>query len=164
MDGSISAEQREFKLIEAYRSKLAGYLPYTGCCPVREGPQDRIKYFIVFMSRHPDAMLLMNESMIKAYFMRMHEDSYAGTLFADMPWTDMLSTNGLDEVIIEEARKSPGLTREALWTKIVQQHFMKYRKTDFGTTLNKLVEHNVLYSPTPRKQKRLNDTCTVFTR
>ncbi len=66
-DGTRKAEEREFQLIEAYRNKLASYLPYVGSCPVREGPTDRIKYFIVFVSRHPDAMLLMNDAMIKAY-------------------------------------------------------------------------------------------------
>lgn len=163
-DSTINAEEREFKLIEAYRQKLATYLPYTGSCPVREGPRDRIKYFIVFVSRHPDAMVLMNESMIKAYFMRMHEDEWGGTLFAENPWTDMLSIDGLDEVIIEEVRSNPGLTREELWTNIVHKNFMKYRWSDFWPRLNKLVENNILHSPTQRRQRRLNDSCTVFMR
>lgn len=162
-DSTISAEEREFKLIEAYRQKLATYLPYTGCCPVREGPRDRIKYFIVFVSRHPDAMLLMNDAMIKAYFMRMNEDEWGGTLFAQTNWTEWVSTDGLDDAIIDEVRKAPGLTREEIWTRIVHQNFMKYRASDYGEAVNKLIANNMLRSPTPRKfPTRLNDSCVLF--
>lgn len=162
---NLSTEQKDFKLIEEYRKMLAGYLPYTGCCPVREGPRDRIKYFIVFVSRHPDAILLMNDVMIKAYFMRMNEDIWAGTMFAETThWTEMLSTDGLDEAILQAVKNNPGLTREELWINIVQKNFMKYRWTDFWPRLNQLVDNNVLQSPTPRKQKRLNNTCKIFIR
>ncbi len=160
----MSTEEREKRLINAYVSKLASYLPYAGCCPVREGPNKVTKYFIVFVSRHPDAMVIMNDAMIKAYFMRMHEDEWGGTLFAETSWTEWLSTDGLDEVIIEEVRKTSGMTREELWAQIVRKNFMKYRWSDFWPRVNKLIENNVLQSPTPRKQKRLNDTCTVFMR
>jgi hypothetical protein len=93
----------------------------------------------------------------------MHQDTYAGTLFANNDWSELLSTNGLEDSIVETVRSNPGLTREDVWTRIVQQHFMRYRKTDFGTMVNRLVERNILYSPTPRKQKRLNDACVLFT-
>jgi three-Cys-motif partner protein len=59
----LSTETRDLKLIEAYRQRLAKYLPYTGFCPVRDTEKDHIKYFIAFASRHPDAMLLMNDAM-----------------------------------------------------------------------------------------------------
>lgn len=85
-DEKLKTEEKDFRLIEAYRQKLASYLPYTGACPVREGLDHRIKYFIVFVSRHSDSMGLMNDAMFRAYNMRMHEDSYAGTLFAEMDW------------------------------------------------------------------------------
>lgn len=164
LDGNLTTEERDFQLIEAYRRKLASYMPYSGTCPVREGVDHRIKYFMVFVSRHPDAMLLMNEEMIRAYNMRMHEDAYAGTLFAQNDWTEMLSTNGLEEAIFNEVSKAEGLTREQLWTNVVQRNFMKYRKTDFNALVNELVEMGALYCPTPRKTKRLNDNCVLFMR
>jgi three-Cys-motif partner protein len=163
-DSTISAEQREFKLIEEYRKKLATHLPYAGCCPVREGPRDRIKYFIVFVSRHPDAMLLMNDAMYKAYHSRMHEDTYAGTMFEQNNWNDGVSKKGLDEAIIDEVEKTPGLTREEVWTQVVRNNFMKYWVSDYKNAVNRLVECDVLYTTTPRKTKRLNDDCVLFKR
>ncbi len=159
---NLSAEEREFQLIEAYRAKLAAHLPYTGYCPVRKGEQDRIKYFIVFASRHPDAMLLMHDAMIKAYFERMHEDAYVGTLFEENSWSDMLSTQGLRETILAEVNQCPGINREDLWLKIVQNHFMRYRRSDFLETMQALVDDKIIDCPTPRRTKRLNKDCTLY--
>lgn len=158
----LSAEQRDFQLIEAYRAKLAGHLPYTGYCPVREGENKRIKYFIVFASRHPDAMLLMHDAMIKAYFTRMHEDAYAGTLFESNSWRDMLSTDGLPEAILSGVNQQPGITRKRLWLKVVQNHFMRYQESDFRNAVQDLVDAKIINCPTPRKTKRLNDTCAFY--
>lgn len=160
----LSAEEREFQLIGAYRNKLAEYLPYTGSCPVREGEQDRVKYFIVFASRHVDAMLLMHDAMIKAYFKRMHEDAYAGTLFETNSWSDMISTKGLREAVITTVDTNPGLSREEIWVNIVSNHFMKYRRADFLAIVQQLVVSGELLCPTPRKTKRLNDNCHFFPR
>ncbi len=155
----LSAEEREFQLIEAYRAKFAAHLPYTGYCPVREGEHKRIKYFIVFASRHPHAMLLMHDFMLKAYFQRMHDDAYADTLLAETNWSHMLSTDGLREAILDEVNQHPGTTRKELWLKIVQNHFMRYRVSDFRDTVQQLVDTRMITCPTPRKTKRLNDDC-----
>jgi len=158
----LTTEQRETQLINAYRAKLAEHLPYTGCCPVREGENERTKYFIVFASRHPHAMLLMHDAMLKAYFKRMHEDAYAGTLFAETNWQDSLSTKGLEEAIISRVAENPGLNREYLWQQVVQRHFMVYQRSDFLATVQQLVNVGQLICPTPRKTKRLNDSCELF--
>jgi len=157
----LTAEEREFQLIEAYRKRLAGYLPYTGFCPVREGEGDRVKYFIVFASRHPDAMLLMHDAMIKAYFKRMHQDAYAGTLFESTSWSGMLSKEGLREVIIAGVQRNPGVIREKLWLEVVREYFMRYQKSDFREVVQQLVDSKMLHCPTQRKTKRLNDTCAL---
>ena len=156
-----NAEEREFALIKAYRDKLATHLPYTGFCPVRVGEGDRIKYFIVFASRHPHAMLLMNDAMNGAYFQRMHQAAFAGTLLEQTDWRNMVPRTGLVEAIITHLQQEPGLTRDDLWLTIVQDHFMHYRHTDYIDAVQKLVESNELSCPTPRKTKRLNGSCQL---
>lgn len=160
----ISTEEREKRLINAYVSKLAGYLPYADSCPVREGPNKVTKYFIVFVSRHPDAMVIMNDAMFKAYNTRMHEHTWTGTLFEKNDWSDGVSTKGLDEAIVEEVCKTPGLRREDVWTQVVKNNFMKFWSSDYKKAVNKLVECGVLYTTTPRKTKLLNDDCVLFKR
>src|SRR6266487_4805516 len=157
-----SAEERERQLIGAYQAKLAQYLPYTGSCPVREGTNRRIKYFIVFASRHPDAMLLLNDIMTTAYFNRMHQASYAGTLFEDTDWRETRSTNGLQNIIINTVAEHPGETRKANWFRIVQNYFMLYLHTEYLNVTQRLIDEKKLVSPTPRTTKRLNDDCVLY--
>ncbi len=158
---NVSPEVRESQLIEAYRAKLAQYLPYTGSCPVRERTDRRIKYFIVFASRHSHTMLLLNDIMANAYFSRMHDASFGGTLFEDTDWREMRSMDGLDRVILDAVAQHPGEMRKHIWFRIVEKHFMRYLQTEYRATVQRLVDDKKLVSPTLRKTKRLNDDCIL---
>ena len=157
-----SAEEHVWQLIGAYQAKLAQYLPYTGSCPVREGLNKRIKYFIVFASRHSDAMVLLNDIMTEAYFNRMHQVSYENTLFADTDWRETRSTVGLQSSIIDTVTQHPGETRKSIWLKIVQKHFMSYLHSEYIDMVKRLIDEKKLVSPTPRPTKRLNDDCALY--
>lgn len=155
-------EDREFQLINAYRAKLAQYMPFTGSCPVRERTDSRIKYFIIFASRHEDSMVLLNDIMAKAYFSGMHRGDFAEGLWENTDWREMRSIDGLEPAIMDMVRKYPGKTRKALWSLIVQAHFMRYLESEYIKTVQRLVEEQKLFSPTPRKTKRLNENCILF--
>jgi len=158
----MSPEEREFLLIDAYKSKLTQYLPFVGSCPVRASARERIKYFIVFASRHGDAMLKMNDAMAKAYSKYMHRSAVAGTLFERTTWESERYIVGLEEEIISQVTENPGLTRKELWLKVVKNNFMLYLEKEYTRTIQQLVEQGVLESPTPRKTKRLNSYCRLF--
>lgn len=165
----LSAEQREWQLIDAYCNQLKQYLPYTGYCPVREAQDTRIKYFIVFASRHPHTIVLMNDIMAKAYHGHMHRQSSRGTLFEALDWREMRTTNSfgnLESAITEAVAEKQGQTRKELWTevviKLVPQHFMEYTEVDYRQRVQEMVEAGKLVCPTPRKTKRLNDDCRLF--
>lgn len=158
----LTTEERDTRLIHAYEAKLTQYLPFVGSCPVRASEHKRIKYFIVFASRHPDAMLLMNDAMAQAYFKRMHESAVAGTLFEKTSWQNERYAVGLREEVLSQVAKHPGLSRGNLWLKIVQAHFMRYLKKELIQTVQQLVDEGALTCPTPRKTKRLNDQCELF--
>lgn len=158
----LSAEERENRLINAYMSKLAKYLPYVGSCPVRASQTERIKYFIVFASRHPHAMLEMNQAMAKAYLKYMHETAVAGTLFEKTSWQDERYAVGLRDEVLSQVAKHPGLSRENLWLKVVQANFMRYLEKEYIQTVQQLVDEGALACPTPHPTKRLNKHCELF--
>ncbi len=159
---NMNREQREIQLMEAYRSKLSPYMPFTGSCPVRERTESRIKYFIVFASRHPDAMLLLNDIMAKAYFAGMHRADFASGLWENTDWREMRSIEGLEPVIMDTVAEHPGETRKSIWSRIVQKHFMRYLKSEYLNEVQKLVDEKKLLSPTPRKTRKLNDNCQLY--
>jgi three-Cys-motif partner protein len=163
----LSARDREAQLIEAYRSKLKQYLPFVGSCPVRERSDSRTKYFIVFASRHQDAMLLLNDFMLNAYFTRMHQAQFAGTLFEDFHWSEIppieaATTEKLETVVLNAVLRRPGATRAAIWLDIVHNYFMRFRQSDYKKVVLQMVESNKLICPTPHKGKRLNDNCQLY--
>ncbi len=167
---SGTREEREFRLIEAYRDKLAKYLPYTGFCPVRDRIDRQIKYFIVFASRHKDTLTLLNDAMVKAYFLRMHETSFGDGIWKETDWREMRSTDPreaqyfhqLDRVIIDTVTKHPGESRESIWLRIVQEYFMRYLESEYKVTVQCLVDEKKLISPTTRPTKRLNNDCALY--
>jgi three-Cys-motif partner protein len=159
---NANREDREKQLIDAYRAKLAQYLPFTGSCPVRERTDTRIKYFIVFASRQPDAMVLLNDIMVRAYFARMHVADFSEGLWEDTDWREMRSIEGLDHVIMDLVAKDPGKTRKSIWFRIVEGHFMRYLESEYTATTQRLMDEKKLTSPTERKTKRLNDNCTLY--
>lgn len=160
--GDLTSEAREFRLINAYKTKLAEYLPYVGSCPVRASESERIKYFIVFASRHRDAMLLMNDAMAKADSKRMHQSAVKGTFFENTNWQDERNVAGLREEVLSQVQKNSGITRNDLWLKVVEANFMRYLKKEYTQTVQQLVDAGELTCPTPRKTKRLNDDCQLF--
>lgn len=138
----IDPEEREIQLMKDYQQKLTYYLEYTGCCPVREQIDRRIKYFIVFASRHEDAMLLLNDIMLRAYFSGMHEASFGTGLFKDFDWRELETRHigGLAGILLDMVAKYPGTTRKSLWIRIVKQYFMLYLESEYLATVQRLVD------------------------
>ena len=128
---SLSAGEKEIRVMGKYREILRNYLPYAGSCPVSERKGRRVKYFITFCSRHNHAMLLMNDAMCKAYFKYMHEREYEDTLFEDVDWKKVRNLNPLKKVIIDELKMVGRESRQGLWEKIIQKHFMQFNSSEY---------------------------------
>ncbi|GCF11945.1 three-Cys-motif partner protein TcmP [Dictyobacter arantiisoli] len=157
---NVDAETKEFQLIDAYLSKSAQFLPFTGYCPVRQKSDSRIKYFMVFVSGHPDAMVLMNDIMHKAYFSQMHRADFQGTLFEELDWRDMPLTDDrseqkLNALIKELVSKYPGETRENIWLQVVKSNFMKYERKFYRSLLKNMADKSqIVYQVDPSTGRR----------
>ncbi len=158
---NIDAEKREIQLIEAYQKKLSVYFPYTRSCPVREGTGKRIKYFIVFASHHRDALVLLNDIMVNAYFAAMHQADLGGGIWEDTDWREMRSIEGLDQTVTALVGKYPGETRKSIWSRVVQEYFMRYLEPEYNATVQRLVEQKKLTYFNPRGTNRLNEDCQL---
>lgn len=104
----------------------------------------------------------MNDAMTRAYSKQMHQSAVAGTLFRNTSWESERYIVGLQEEVISQVNKNPGLTRKELWLKVVQANFMRYLEKEYNQAVQGLVNQGVLISPTSRKTKRLNEDCQLF--
>ncbi len=162
----LSPEDRERKVMDEYRGKLQELLPYVGSCPVCEKEGARIKYFITFCSRHPDAMVLMNDAMCTAYNDYIHEASLRDLplltqMVPDWKVNRQKAQTSLKHVIIETIKRHPVKTRLQLWQYIVQAHFMLYLQSEYRALVQEMVQTGDLESSTPRSGKRLNNNCVL---
>ena len=158
---------REQMLVDGYRAQLAstGYLTYTGACPIQDRQGGTTKYFFLFASRHPDAMVICNDAMCKAvneYFSSQEEMP----LFAGYTWKDWRDTDELEKVVVQCVNIFPGHTRKDLWQYILRDHFMRYMHSEYTKAVTALVNSEKIICSTPigsslRKTKRLNDDCVL---
>lgn len=162
----MDADIKEQLLVTAYCAKLEQYMPYTGFCPVQERTDRRIKYFMVFASRHPDTLILMNDNMLKTYGEGMYEAETSPIKPHLFTWEDMRVTTNmqqeLENLIVATVTAHPGQTRKVIWIEILKKHFMRYLEKEYRKQVGHLVERGVLFSPTQRKTKLLNDNCALY--
>jgi three-Cys-motif partner protein len=162
-DDGKDTKTREQMVVDGYRKKLSstGYLTYTGSCPVQASRDSRTKYYMIFASGHPDAMILLNDGMCKAFNEYMNEQETQDTLFEGVSWTMWRNTRELERLIIEYVRKYPKHTRKDLWIKIINDHFMKFTQSEYRQAVTAAFEAKKIDSPTQRATKRLNDDCVL---
>lgn len=166
-------KKRERGIVEGYEEKLAstGYLTYTGSCPIRESPSSQTKYFMIFASRHPDAMLLFNDDMCRAVNIYFTEREMGDTLFANESWEFWRDPDirKLRALLVDFVEKYPHYSRKDLRKLFIQEHFAQYTQSEFNKAVSTLVETDRIICSTPiknikgsvRKTKRLNDNCVL---
>lgn len=160
-DTRFSAAQKEEYVIAAYCDELRKYIRFACACPVRDADDSRVKYYIVFASRHPHALLLMNDIMLNAY----QDHTFANTrermpLFEPVleDWRATRSTQQeqLKSIVSSAIRDLKRIRRADLWERIVIAHFMQYREAEFRDAVQTLVDAATITAEIPAG-RRLND-------
>lgn len=155
LNESLTTEEQAWKVVQRYVEQLNTYLPYSGFCPVREKEKARIKYFITFCSRSPDAMLLLNDIMCRAYNEYIVPATYGIGLFKNISWKDSRPSDALEEKVLDKI-KSVGVpvAKQDLWLQLVKANFMLFTRSEYNEIVRKLVRLGKL---TYRGTQRLND-------
>jgi three-Cys-motif partner protein len=166
-DDRIGPADKEERIVNAYKQRLARFLRYVCSCPVREADETRVKYHIVFASRHVDALLLMNDIMLDAYNQHTFDAALQDMpLFADgqLDWKESRQgeREALASVICQTVEEQPRRTRSEVWQHVVLGHFMQFRESEFRQVAAELVGRGNLQCPTPRRGNRLNDQCVLM--
>ena len=115
---------------------------------------------MVFASRHPDALLLLNDAMAKAYSIGMHQADFANGLWQEVDWQEMRSVTDLERVIVEELSQHEGETRINTWLRIVQKHFAIYLHKEYRAAIQHLAEEKRLIFIS--NTGRLNDEAKLY--
>ena len=166
LDNSRSPDERRQNVLEAYKEKLNLFLPYVGYCPIYESDEySTMKYAIFFASRHPDAIMIMNNIMRRAFSKHMWWSKYKDTLFEDANWEENLPIEyeqQLETDILAIVKHFGEIPRRVLWLKLVEAKFMNYLEKDFNRHVSELCKRKVLDYIDIRKTKKLNEESVIF--
>jgi len=165
-NANLSREKKEQSVVGEYMARLKTALPYVGSCPVREKEGAVVKYFITFASRHPDALLLMNDTMCAAYNEYIHEVTAKSLPLLEPAISDWKASRNSEKqklraLVRAVIQTRDGLTRQDVWKSIVEANFMAFIKAEFLSIVQDLLDAGEIHSPTVKPTKRLNDNCVL---
>jgi hypothetical protein len=168
-NSSLDTKTKEVMLIEQYRNRLSssGYLNYTGACPVLQRRDSATKYYMVFASGHPHAIVKMNDAMCTAFNEYMNDEETKDTMFAGLHWTAWHNFDEFARIIKEYVLRYPGKSRSELFPLIVKDHFMRFTESEYKKSVtlavqNGLIDCSTPYPSTIRRTKALNDQCILM--
>lgn len=161
--------QRESGLMAAYSKKLQTYQRYVGYCPVRDTAGGRTKYYLLFASRHPDAIRLMNDRMAIDYHSHVYGTANEGGLFASLDYRD---AGGLAEwqypplkrLVLDAVKAAPGKTRADLWISIISEgeHFAHYTEKEYRAAVKEMYRQAEIRCADLGPTRQLNDNSRLF--
>jgi len=166
-NGLLLNEAKEDAIIEEYKRRLRQLSRYVVSCSVREREDKVRKFELMHCSRSPLALELMNDIMAGAYNDYMHS-----VVLQDLPlfaatmrsWRDSRQDerSSIKEVILEVTRLRPGIPKQTLWRKIVEDHFKQFLSSDFNQALLELLDSNLIRSPDLKHSKGISKTCRLY--
>ena len=166
LDQKLSPDERRRLILEEYSKKLNNFLPYIGYCPVYESDEkSTMKYAIFFASRHPKALVIMNDIMLAAYSKQIWKAHFENTLFETANWEENLPTKyytELEKDILEIVKNSGKIQRKELWQKLVRQKFMRYLEKHFNHKITDLYKNGILDYIDVRKTRKINKDSIMF--
>ncbi len=133
-------------VVEGFVRQLKAYFQETCYVPIRKSElQVFPKYFMIFASRHPDALQLMNDAMWNA----RHDAVFT---------MDLLADSEVPRLILDLADEP--LSRDELITCVMRKEFSRFKRTEIRRHIEDLLKSQQLVSSTGKW--RINDRARVW--
>jgi three-Cys-motif partner protein len=128
--------------------------------PVRAKFDDQVpKYSLVFGSRSSDALILMNDAMIKSRnILAESAKPESGTLFETRPTELVPDPSILPNLILQKARERK--KRRDLIVEVIRQQFCAFSESEIRQAVHALLKEGKLKSSTG--QTRINDSVEIW--
>ena len=155
-DPLTSFPQKLQHFTESYLEKLASSFTFAASCDIKSKYEHKVpKYTLVYGTRHPDGVELMNDAMCKARLDFLGRQFNTGTLFDCTPDQERPDFDKLTQDVISVIKEDGPLTRKALRNKMIWNHFGKFESKDVNNVIGDLLKSKRLFSSTGKT--RIND-------
>lgn len=159
VDSNLSFPEKEQKISELYANQMNKYYPITVDYPIKAKYHHRIpKYRLLYGTRHPDGIFLMNDIMYDARERFLKSEFADGKLFDTRPIEEQKDMMAFTKKIYEIVSKKGTIARKLVKLLAMQDFFCRYKTGDYSkaiTSLLKGYEGLRLYSKSGKT--RIND-------
>jgi len=162
---SILKSQTDFvdivkRVTDVFRGQLSKRFKYVCQHGVKALPHHAIpKYYLLFGSRHPDALILMNDQMAKsrqelAELAKPEEPMLFETRSEELV-PDM---SKLPEIVLQYTRQP--IRRDTVILNVIQEHFCQYTRSEIRRCIEELLKNGKLKSEIGKV--RINDRVKIW--
>lgn len=165
-DDSLDFIEQEKWITAYYKRQMTNYFRMVCSYPVKERYRHSIpKYRLIYGTRHPHGILLMNDAMYEARERFLSSEFADGRLFDTRPLEELKDFNRFAKKLYEIVKKHEPISREDLILNAMRWFFCHYKKSDYINTIRQLLEGAYglkIYSNSG--SKRINDKTLLSTK
>jgi len=155
--------ERLTQFTSEYRKQMLSSFRFIASHEIKSKYEHQVpKYVLIFATRHPDGVFLMNDGMCKARRDFLGKQFSKGFLFDFTPEKEVVDLEQLCNSIEALAREKGNLTRKSLRAQAMWKHFGRYMSSDHNSAIASLLETNRLFSSSGKT--RINDTVLLSTK
>ncbi len=149
-------DQKIERFTGEYLRRLVESFTYAASYEVKEKYEHRVpKYALIYGTRHPDGVELMNDGMCKARQAFLGNQFRKNTLFDCTPEEEVADTGGLKKELLGCLAGGKRMTRKELRLHALRRHFCMFQTKDINAAIGELLKAGRLYSSTGKS--RIND-------
>jgi three-Cys-motif partner protein len=133
------------RFMKEYTRKMGASFKWIGWYGVKMKYEHQIpKYMLVYATRHPDGIQLMNDAMCKAR-RQFVQDQFPldFTLFGPQdrrPAEELVDDDTLNSEVIELVPTSGTVTRKKIRLQVLEHHFCRYSSSDVNHAVGRLLK------------------------
>ena len=134
-------------ITSGYRDQLSKWFDWTLSYPIKEKYEHEMpKYHLIFGSRYPDAVDLMNQAMVKARREFVGARFIKDMLFDNQPKEEVVDSDEIKEVILTTSKKIGKTTWKLLRVNATVSNPCMYIESEFNRAIKDLIKRGVLKS------------------
>lgn len=144
---SLSQGERVDLIADGYLTQFERWFRWVLKYPIREKYEDELpKYHLLFGSRYPDAVDLMNRAMVTARRRFVGARFVEGMLFANQPPEEVVDPSEIMTAVVETARETGRQSWKLLRVKTTMKHPCLYTNSEMNQAIKAAIVKGVLHS------------------
>ena len=154
----LSFDEKEQMITQLYMKQMSKYYSMVCSFPIQEKYHQIPKYRLIYGTRHPDGLFLMNNIMYKAREKFLKSEFADGKLFDTRPLEEQKDLVTFTNRLYKIVQSNKPISRKNVKIKAIQDFFCRYESGDYSMAISKLLkgfDGLMLYSKSGKT--RIND-------